>query len=147
MPDIRETRRRFTIAVALLAFLCVAAVAVLISPIGRGARSGERQIADLQHTLGTKTREVAGAVHVALYPILESDDAAQILGVVVSAAQQRLGIGRALMERAERWARERHCTTVYLRANVLRTDAHSFYARLGYLNDRTQFAFQKKLPH
>lgn len=95
----------------------------------------------------TKTREVVGAVHVALYPILESDDAAQILGVVVSAAQQRLGIGRALMERAERWARERHCTTVYLRANVLRTDAHSFYARLGYLNDRTQFAFQKKLPH
>ena len=42
MPDIRETRRRFTIAVALLAFLCVAAVAVLISPIGRGARSGGR---------------------------------------------------------------------------------------------------------
>ena len=95
----------------------------------------------------TTARTVVGTVHVALYPILESDHAAQILGVVVSADQQRHGIGRALMERAERWARERHCTTVFLRANVLRTDAQSFYARLGYLNDRTQFAFQKKLPH
>ena len=94
----------------------------------------------------SQAREVVGAVHIALLPILESDAAAQILGVVVAAGQQRRGIGRALMERAERWARERHCTTVFLRANVLRTDAHSFYARLGFLNDRTQFAFQKKLP-
>lgn len=95
----------------------------------------------------TGTREIAGAVHVGLYPILDADDAAQILGVIVSEKHQRNGIGRALLERAERWARERHCTTVFLRTNVLRTDAQSFYARLGYLNDRTQFMFQKKLPH
>ena len=95
----------------------------------------------------TAAREVVGVVHVGLYPILESDDAAQILGIVVAPAQQRHGIGRALMERAERWARERRCATLFLRTNELRTDANSFYARLGYLNDRTQFVFQKKLPH
>ncbi|MBI5766879.1 MAG: GNAT family N-acetyltransferase [Verrucomicrobia bacterium] len=95
----------------------------------------------------TGSREVVGAVHVSLYPILDSDDAAQVLGVVVAEKHQRNGIGGALLERAERWARERHCTTVFLRTHVLRTDAQSFYARLGYLNDRTQFTFQKKLPH
>lgn len=29
--------------------------------------------------------------------------------------------------------------------NALRTDATNFYGRLGYLNDRTQFLFTKKL--
>ncbi len=133
------------------------AIAALYSALGYPATTTEMQarlgrvITDPAHAVLvaelTQSREVAGAVHIGLYPILESDNAAQILGVVVSDRHQRTGIGRALMERAERWARERHCTTVFLRTNVLRTDAHSFYARLGYLNDRTQFAFQKKLPH
>jgi GNAT superfamily N-acetyltransferase len=133
------------------------AIAALYSALGYATTTAEMQarlgrvITDPAHAVLvaelTGTREVAGAVHVSLYPILESDSAAQILGVVVSEKHQRHGLGRALMERAERWARERHCTIVFLRTNVLRTDAHSFYARLGYLNDRTQFAFQKRLPH
>lgn len=132
------------------------AIAALYTALGYPSSGAEMQarlgrvITDPAHAVLvaelTGSREVAGAVHVGLYPILESDNAAQILGVVVAESHQRHGIGRALMERAERWARERHCTTVFLRTNVLRTDAHSFYARLGYLNDRTQFAFQKKLP-
>ncbi len=59
MPDIKETRRRLTVVLTILICLCVAAAALLISPIGRGARSGDRQITDLQHALANKTREVA----------------------------------------------------------------------------------------
>jgi GNAT superfamily N-acetyltransferase len=93
----------------------------------------------------TDEKRVVGAIHVALYRILEWDEAAQILGVIVAPSHQRRGLGRALTERAEQWARDRGCTMVYLRTNALRTDATSFYARLGYLNDRTQFFFTKKL--
>lgn len=57
MPDIKETRRRFSIALAILVCICVAAVALLVSPVGRGARSADRQIADLQLVLSVKTRE------------------------------------------------------------------------------------------
>ena len=133
------------------------ALAALYTELGYPSSAAEmharlaRVITDPAHALLvaelTKPTGVVGAMHVGLYPILESDNAAQILGVVVSATQQRSGIGRSLMERAERWARERHCSTIFLRTNELRTDANGFYARLGYLNDRTQFVFQKKLPH
>ena len=133
------------------------ALAALYTELGYPSSAAEmharlaRVITDPAHAVLaaelTKPTGVVGAVHIGLYPILESDNAAQILGIVVSPIQQRNGIGRALMERAERWARERHCTTIFLRTNELRTDAHSFYARLGYLNDRTQFVFQKRLPH
>src|SRR3954470_15486317 len=85
----------------------------------------------------TADKKVVGAIHVALYRILEWDEAAQILGVIVAESHQRRGLGRALTERAEQWARERDCTMVYLRTNALRTDATSFYAKLGYLNDQT----------
>ena len=132
------------------------ALAALYTELGYPATTDEmyarlaRVITDPAHAVLvaelTQSRAVAGAVHVAIYPILDSDGAAQIIGLAVASAQQRQGFGRALMERAERWARDRHCRTVYLRTNILRTDAHSFYARLGYTNAKTQFVFQKRLP-
>ena len=108
-----------------------------------------RVITDPAHAVivaETAEKLVVGAIHVSLYRLLEWDEAAQILGVIVAPSHQRRGLGRALTEQAEAWARERGCTMVYLRTNALRTDATSFYARLGYLNDRTQFFFTKKLP-
>ena len=132
------------------------AIAALYTAVGYPATAAEmsarlsRVITDPAHGVLvaelTADRTVAGAVHVAIYPILDSDDAAQIIGLAVAAPQQRQGLGRALLERAERWARERHCRAVHLRTNILRTDSHSFYARLGYTNAKTQFVFQKKLP-
>jgi type IV pilus assembly protein PilO len=59
MPDIKDTRRRFLLLVIVLACLSVAAAALLISPIGRGARLADQRITDLQRVLGAKTREVA----------------------------------------------------------------------------------------
>jgi GNAT superfamily N-acetyltransferase len=49
------------------------------------------------------------------------------------------------MNRAERWARSQGLKSVYLRSNVAREKAHSFYQRLGYRIIKTQHAFQKKL--
>jgi len=131
-----------------------AALAALYTERGHGATPAEmstrlsRVITDPAHAVivaETADKKVVGSIHVALYRILEWDEAAQILGVIVAPSHQRRGLGRALTERAEQWARERGCTMVYLRTNALRTDATSFYASLGYLNDSTQFFFTKKL--
>jgi len=88
---------------------------------------------------------VAGWLHVFLYQVVESDLRAEIAGLVVDTAYRRRGVGRALMRRAEEWARERGCSAVSLRSNVIRKEAHAFYQGLGYTLLKTQHAFRKNL--
>lgn len=45
-------------------------------------------------------------------------------GLVVDGKHPRLGIGRALMDRAEAWARERGCSVVRLTSSAGRNAAH-----------------------
>lgn len=48
MADIKQTRRRFTIVVTVLLSLDLLAVALLLSPIGRAARAGQKQYTQQQ---------------------------------------------------------------------------------------------------
>lgn len=58
MPDVREARRRFSLVLAVLLCIDLAAAGVLVSPIGRSSHSGQEQLRDLQTQLNTRTREV-----------------------------------------------------------------------------------------
>ena len=73
------------------------------------------------------------------------DPRVEITGIVVTAAIRRTGIGRLLVARIERWARERGCHELFLRSNVTRPEAHPFYERLGYERTKTQHAYKKVL--
>jgi GNAT superfamily N-acetyltransferase len=86
-----------------------------------------------------------GWVHVLVSHSLLADARAEIAGLVVEEQHRGRGIGRALMENAERWAREQGCGSVRLRSNVLRPDAHTFYERLGYRVTKLQKTFCKDL--
>jgi GNAT superfamily N-acetyltransferase len=88
---------------------------------------------------------VAGWVHVFVYRTMEADARVEIGGLVVDEAARSQGIGRALMARAEAWAREKGCQAVGLRSNVIREKAHSFYEGLGYRLIKTQKCFRKAL--
>ena len=55
------------------------------------------------------------------------------------------GIGKVLVARVEKWAREKELTCVTLRSNVIREPAHKFYKTLGYKIIKTQHAFRKNL--
>jgi GNAT superfamily N-acetyltransferase len=93
----------------------------------------------------TSGEYVVGWVHVFMYHLLESPTEAEVGGLVVDENCRRWGAGRLLMRRAEEWAREKGCWAVHLRSNIIRKDAHGFYADLGYHNYKTQLAFRKVL--
>jgi GNAT superfamily N-acetyltransferase len=74
-----------------------------------------------------------------------ADPQTEIGGLVVDESYRRRGVGRLLMEQAERWAREKGCGAICLRSNVVRKDAHAFYERIGYSNVKTSRVFHKIL--
>jgi GNAT superfamily N-acetyltransferase len=89
--------------------------------------------------------EIAGFVELARERLIDAEPRVDIAGLVVAETCRGSGIGRMLMERAERWAIERGCRVVHLRTNVKRAGAHAFYERLGYHHTKTQKTFVKHL--
>jgi ribosomal protein S18 acetylase RimI-like enzyme len=77
-------------------------------------------------------QEVVGWVHVELRKPLTSDPFAEIAGLVVSAAHRRLGVGRALADRAIAWAETHRIADVRAPTQVHRDDALAFYEGLGF---------------
>jgi GNAT superfamily N-acetyltransferase len=64
---------------------------------------------------------------------------------VVDAAQRGLGVGRALVDAVESWARTRGLDRVVVRSNVVRLESHPFYERIGYKRIKTQHVYRKGL--
>jgi GNAT superfamily N-acetyltransferase len=57
---------------------------------------------------------------------------AQLTLLVVDETQRTRGVGRALVEAAERWAHARGCHRIVVTTALQRADAHAFYERIGY---------------
>jgi GNAT superfamily N-acetyltransferase len=64
--------------------------------------------------------------------------------VVVDRDHRRRGIGARLMRALEEQAKDQGCGTIILVTEADRTDAHHFYASLGYPPDRYK-GFKKRL--
>lgn len=77
-------------------------------------------------------QEVVGWVHVELRRPLTSGPYAEINALVVSAHHRRLGVGRALAERAVTWAAAQQVADVRAGAQLHREDALSFYEGLSF---------------
>ena len=88
---------------------------------------------------------IVGWLHVSVWPLIESDLRAEVNGLVVDEAQRSLGAGAQLLAAAEQWARQRHCTSMSVRSNVIRERAHKFYERNAYEHYKTQKSFRKPL--
>lgn len=87
-----------------------------------------------------------GWLHGAEQELLESGRRCEILGLVVDADCRGQGIGRRLVLAVEAWAAERGLELMTVRSNVVRTESHPFYERLGYVRTKTQHAYRKPLP-
>jgi GNAT superfamily N-acetyltransferase len=77
--------------------------------------------------------------------MLESGDMAEITGLVVSATARRLGVGRALMAAAERWARDQGFDEIRVRSNIARGESHAFYQGVGFQKAKTQHVYTKAI--
>jgi GNAT superfamily N-acetyltransferase len=78
--------------------------------------------------------EVVGTMQLTFIPGLSRRGAerAQLEGVRVRADQRGAGLGRRMIEWAIDQARERGCALVQLNTDKSRTEAHRFYASLGF---------------
>lgn len=76
---------------------------------------------------------------------LISEPRAEITALVVDESARGQNIGKLLLERAERWAKDNLLQLVRVRSNVKRTDAHRFYLREGYEIQKSWHLFVKEL--
>jgi ribosomal protein S18 acetylase RimI-like enzyme len=91
---------------------------------------------------------ILGFVQVAIrdtppIPILVPRRFAAVENLAVRGAFRRMGIGRALMHRVERWAEEMGATEIELNVYEFNQSAFSFYRNLGYIT--TSRKMEKRL--
>jgi len=107
----------------------------------------DRLLADSRHLIavidGHRDR-LLGWMHVEQRTSMQTADRAELIGLVVDSAARRRGLGRALVDAAEQWARSRGLTTVTVRSNVTRELSHPFYEALGYVREKTQHSYRKR---
>ena len=131
------------------------AVAALTAELGYPADEAEmsRRVAALlerpdEHVVLVAvddTDRPIGWLHVETSRTLETGPMANIAGLVVGEGARSGGIGRALLEAGEAWARERGLPTMQVRSRTSRERAHRFYEREGYERVKTSAVFRKRL--
>ena len=73
-----------------------------------------------------------GYIHVIDYDCVYVDSLKDILALAVEPDTQGKGVGRALLNAAEDWAKQCGCAGVRLESGFDRTGAHRFYEACGY---------------
>lgn len=124
-------------------------VAGLLSELGYAVSAD-----DIPHRLD-KVRDEDGAAYLA---VDENDEAlglivlvdhsvlhatgsvALITALVVSSQARGKGVGRALVDRAKIWARDRQCVRLLVTSGEQRADAHAFYPACGLPYTGRRFA-------
>ena len=89
--------------------------------------------------------QLVGFIHVERYDVLYFESMANILGLAVKKDFQKQGLGKALLLAAENWAEENGIHLMRLNSGINRTDAHGFYEHLGYVSEKEQKRFLKRL--
>ena len=88
---------------------------------------------------------VVGFVHAEVYESLYSYAGLNILGLAVMPEFQGKGIGKELMRYLEVNAKNDSVSFVRLNSADYRVEAHKFYESIGYVCDKTQKRFIKRL--
>jgi GNAT superfamily N-acetyltransferase len=89
--------------------------------------------------------KVIAWLHVAVRAQVTEDSCAEILGLVVDESARGAGVGAALLDAAETWARGLGCAHLRVRSRVERERAHAFYRRAGFARVKTQAVLAKPL--
>jgi predicted N-acetyltransferase YhbS len=90
--------------------------------------------------------EVVGWMQAHASVVLESGYRVEIVGLIVSPAARRRGVGRMLVQRAEQWAIELGARAMVVRSNLTRLESHRFYPALGFKVSKTQAVYRRPVP-
>ena len=92
-------------------------------------------------------QKVVGFVHAEVYESLYSYAGLNILGLAVLPEFQGKGIGKELMHYLEVNAKNDSVSCVRRNSADYRVESHKFYESIGYVCDKTQKRFIKKLDN
>jgi len=130
------------------------AIATLVGELGYPASPGDIE-ARLSLILGSDRYFIAvaaessggllGLVNAERRLTIESGTSYELTGLVVSSGARRVGVGSALVAAAEEWALSHGASSLRVRSNVVRPEAHSFYAGRGYALQKTQHCYVRPL--
>jgi len=95
--------------------------------------------------VAVEEEKVRGWIHGFYALRVESDPFVEIGGLVVDENSRKKGLGKMLIEHVNLWAESKGCKDVRVRCNILRKESHDFYERLGFVENKVQKIFGKKL--
>ncbi len=93
----------------------------------------------------TTSPAIVGWIHGTMSQCLEADYRVEIAGLLVNEEFHRRGIATALVRSVEKWGLEQGAVQGSVRCRTTRPEAHLFYERLGYRQNKTQIVFRKAL--
>lgn len=93
--------------------------------------------------VATVQNTVVGFVHANDYDVIYAPLMKNIMGIAVSSEYKKYGIGKAMLEEIEKWAKETGAFGIRLVSGTARIGAHDFYRRCGYVGDKQQINFKK----
>jgi GNAT superfamily N-acetyltransferase len=88
---------------------------------------------------------VVGWIEVGIAHHLQSGACGEIGGLIVCSSYEGRGIGRQLVETAERWVASRGITKLVVRSRITRAAAHDFYLGLNFERLKTSAVFKKTI--
>jgi GNAT superfamily N-acetyltransferase len=141
-----------TLTITLAAPADAPALAVLSGQLGYPAEAAQ-VAARLDRMTGEHRVWIARAdgrpiawLHAYVARHLVDDPYVEIGGLVVAEGERGHGVGARLLDEVHAWARELGHDKTCVHSNVLRADAHRFYERAGYLLEKRQGVFTRRLP-
>jgi len=90
--------------------------------------------------VGEQDGQVVALLHLYERPAFDKPPEAIVQALVVDQKWRGSGVGKTMMNLAERWALDRGFSS-----SVSRSDAHSFYNKIGYKVEATSHLFRKNV--
>lgn len=66
-----------------------------------------------------------------------------ISGLIINSHNRRNGVGRKLVDAAEKWAIKAGLSKIYVRSNINRDESHTFYKKMGFSHKKTAHHYEK----
>jgi ribosomal protein S18 acetylase RimI-like enzyme/uncharacterized membrane protein YphA (DoxX/SURF4 family) len=88
---------------------------------------------------------VAGLIELKRVRLFTARRQVEVISLVVDEDARGRGIGKRLLEEAERWAADLGCRKVRVRSRSMRDQGHALYRSSGYEEVATELCFEKQL--